>query len=70
MKIELTETINTVPWSEGVSNAPAELVLKAKQMAEEGQPATFGKVEGNETTWVVVGANSRNQLCAVHRASS
>ena len=70
MKIELTETINIVPWSEGVNNAPAELVTKAKQMVEEGRPAVFGRVEGNEGTWVVVGSSTTNHLYVTYRANS
>ena len=67
MKVELTETVLTVPWSEGVQNAPAELVVKAKALAEEGRPATFGKIEGTEM-WVVVGSNLNNKLFVQFRS--
>jgi hypothetical protein len=69
MKIELTEIVNTVPWSEGVSNAPSDVAVKAKQLAEEGKPAIFGKIEGTDA-WVVVGANLGNALQVVYRANS
>jgi hypothetical protein len=45
-----------VSWSEGITNAPAELVTKAKQMADTGVPAVFGKTDtkGPDFTWVIV----------------
>ena len=66
MQLKITETINTVGWSEGVNNAPADLVTKAKAMAEEGKPATFGKIEGTDN-WVVISANDKNELSVVLR---
>jgi|WetSurMetagenome_2_1015567.scaffolds.fasta_scaffold301224_2 hypothetical protein len=59
MKFNIIETINTVSWSEGTQNAPAELVTKAKAMADEGKPATFGKIEATQG-WVVLSVDETN----------
>ena len=69
MKYQIIEIIETVPWSAGSSNAPADLVAKAKQLAEEGKPATFGKVDGKEE-WVVLGTNKDNALYVAYRSAS
>ena len=43
----IKETVNTVPWSEGVTNAPADLVKAAKELAESGLAAVFGKIDSD-----------------------
>ena len=43
MKYTITEVVDTVAWSEGVANAPGELVKAAKEMAERGEIATFAR---------------------------
>jgi hypothetical protein len=68
MKYEITETIETVGWAEGTNNAPAELVQHARRLAEEGKPATFGKIE-NTTIWVVLSVDDKNNLYTAYRAS-
>jgi len=70
MTYKITETINTVGWQEGIDQAPPNLVTKAKQMAAEGLPATFGKVADSPNNWVVLGVNITNQLYIAARADS
>jgi hypothetical protein len=67
MRFDITETINTVGWPEGISNAPADLVTKAKAMAEEGRPTAFGKIEGTET-WVILSVSDKGSLYITARA--
>lgn len=67
MRFEITETINTVGWPEGLGNAPADLVTKAKSMTEEGRPTSFGKIEGTET-WVVLSVGDKGSLYIAARA--
>jgi hypothetical protein len=71
MTFNITETIETVAWSEGTNNAPADLVTKAREMVELGEPTTFGKLASNPNAWVVLGVNkANNQLYVAHRANS
>lgn len=57
MIYKITELVDTVSWANGLDNAPAELVAKAKQMADSGAPATFGR--SNEH-WVLLSVDSTN----------
>ena len=74
MKYTLSETIETVGWSEAVGNAPADLVKIAKEMAERGEPATFAKIQHNTTpatfTWCIVSINSEGHIYCAHRSTN
>jgi hypothetical protein len=63
MTYKITETITTLPWLEGLNNAPAELVTRAKIMAEQGTPVNFGKNETNN--WVILSISEANNLAYV-----
>lgn len=72
MQYSLTEIVNTVPWNEGITNAPADLVTKAKQMAERGEPVILGKITTDaDQPWVILGIEPTVQkLYIVARAHS
>ena len=68
----IKETVNAVPWSEGVSNAPAELVKAAKELAESGMAAIFGKIQSdteNSYVWCIVTAGSTGVVRIAKRGS-
>ena len=68
MKYSITENYITVPWSDGITNAPPNLITAAKLMAEQALPATFAKLEGNPSAWVILSTNeTSNQLFVAHR---
>ena len=69
MRYNITETVDTVPWSEGVDKAPAELVKFSKDMAERGEPATFAKARINdlEFVWVILTVNAHGTLVIAKR---
>ena len=72
MKYTLTETVETVGWSDAVSNAPADLVKAAREMAERGETSTFAKVMQSDSQfiWVVLTNNAQGQLTIAKRDST
>lgn len=73
MTYTIQETVETVGWSQGVDTAPAELVKAAKEMAEKGEPATFGKIIHQTTpasfTWCVISVHANGTLGVVKRCN-
>ena len=68
MTYKITETVETIPWPEGLNNAPAEIAVKAKQLTEAGTPAIFGKVQGSGN-WVILCVSEQdNKLFVAYRS--
>ena len=49
MQLKITEEVNTIPWSQGVREAPAKLVKLARESSEEGIPTAIGKIKNTIT---------------------
>lgn len=59
MIIELTESFDTIGWSDAQSQAPAQAISVAKNLSNQGQPNAIAKLvkrkpEDNDV-WVVLG---------------
>jgi len=70
MKYNITETVDTVSWSEAISNAPAEIVKAGKEMTERGEIATFAKIEQTDPAkfvWAILTVNKQGQLTVAKR---
>ena len=59
MQLTITETVTTVGWKEGCSNAPKDVVDFAQKSSEDGIPTAFGKIDGRDEGWVVIQTNQK-----------
>jgi hypothetical protein len=69
MMYTIQETVDTIGWSQGVDTAPAELVKAAKEMAEKGEMATFGKIlhTPSSFTWCILSVKSNGNMIVAKR---
>ena len=56
MKIEIKQTVDTVPWKTGESEAPQAVTEVARKLSEAGYPTAFGKLQtpGGKDAWCVI----------------